>query len=126
VVAGDVTDADAVLVRVHTECPAGDLLGSVLCRCAGDLEAGLSAVSAADRGVVLYLRRSGPPSQRHHGPSGRCTRPTDRDHRVTAHVLLDLGIRSAVLLTDDPRDAPDLNDAGMPVIGCTPLQGPTT
>jgi 3,4-dihydroxy 2-butanone 4-phosphate synthase/GTP cyclohydrolase II len=122
-----VTDADAVLVRVHTECPAGDILGSVLCGCAGDLEAGLSAVSAADRGVVLYLRRSGPPaSQRHHGPSGRCTLPADPGHRVTAQVLLDLGIRSAVLLTDDPRHAPDLTDAGMPVIGCAPLRGPTT
>jgi 3,4-dihydroxy 2-butanone 4-phosphate synthase / GTP cyclohydrolase II len=122
VVAGDVTGADAVLVRRHDECPAGDLLGSVLCGCAGDLEAGLSAVSAANRGVVVYLRRSGPPaSQRHQGPSGSCTLPGDRGHRVTAHVLLDLGIRSAILLTDDPTHAPDLTDAGMPVIGRAPL-----
>ena len=127
VVAGGVTGADAVLVRAHDECPAGDLLGSVLCGCAGDLEAGLSAVSAADRGVLVYLRRSGPPpSQRHQGPSASCSPPGDRGHRVTAHVLLDLGIRSAVLLTDDPRHAPDLTDAGMPVIGRTPLSARRT
>jgi 3,4-dihydroxy 2-butanone 4-phosphate synthase / GTP cyclohydrolase II len=127
VVVGDVTDGDAVLVRVHTECPAGDLLGSVLCGCAADLEAALSTVSAADRGVVLYLRSSGPSaSRRHHGPSGRGTFPADPGPRITAQVLLDLGIRSAVLLTDDPRHAPDLTEAGMPVIGCAPLQGPTT
>jgi 3,4-dihydroxy 2-butanone 4-phosphate synthase/GTP cyclohydrolase II len=124
VVAGDVADAHAVLVRVHTECPAGDLLGSVQCGCAGDLEAALSAVAAADRGVVVYLRRSGPPTrERGHGPSGRGTLADTRGHRVTAHVLLDLGIRSAVLLTDDPRHALDLAAHGMPVIGSTPLQG---
>jgi 3,4-dihydroxy 2-butanone 4-phosphate synthase/GTP cyclohydrolase II len=119
VVAGDVTGAHAVLVRVHAECPAGDLLGSVGCTCAGDLDAGLSAIGAADRGVLVYLRRSGP--ERGHGSSGPGSPEPARDQRVTAHVLADLGLRSVLLLTDDPQQADELADLGVPVLRCVPL-----
>jgi 3,4-dihydroxy 2-butanone 4-phosphate synthase/GTP cyclohydrolase II len=44
-------------------------------------------------------------------------------HRLTAHVLLDLGVRSAVVLTDDARDAVALDGFGIPVAGVAPLQG---
>ncbi|SNX94687.1 3,4-dihydroxy 2-butanone 4-phosphate synthase / GTP cyclohydrolase II [Geodermatophilus sabuli] len=117
VVAGDVAGGEAVPVRVHVECLAGDLLGSVQCRCAGDLDAALAAVRASGQGVVVYLRGRRSPCERHAGaPSGgRGSRST---HRVAAHVLLDLGVRSAVVLADDPGDAIGLGRFGVPVVGC--------
>ncbi|MGY1638581.1 3,4-dihydroxy-2-butanone-4-phosphate synthase [Geodermatophilus sp. SYSU D00742] len=119
VVAGDVAGGEAVPVRVHVECLAGDLLGSVQCRCAGDLDAALTAVRTSGRGVVVYLRGSRPSCAGQAGaPSGG--RGPDSTHRVAAHVLLDLGVRSAVLLTDDPRDAAGLARFGVPVVGCAP------
>jgi 3,4-dihydroxy 2-butanone 4-phosphate synthase/GTP cyclohydrolase II len=124
VVAGDVAGAHAVLVRVHAECPAGDLLGSVGCTCAADLDAGLSAVGAAARGVLVYLRGSG--TERGRGSCGPGSLQTARDHRVTAHLLADLQVRSVVLVTDDPREADELADLGVRVARCVPLAATTS
>jgi 3,4-dihydroxy 2-butanone 4-phosphate synthase/GTP cyclohydrolase II len=119
VVAGDVAGADAVPVRVHVECLAGDLLGSLQCRCAGDLDAALTAVRTAGRGVVVHLRGHRPRCE----DSGDPSSTSESVHRLTAHVLLDLGVRSAVVLTDDARDAVALDGFGIPVAGVAPLQG---
>ncbi|SFK55326.1 3,4-dihydroxy-2-butanone-4-phosphate synthase [Geodermatophilus ruber] len=116
VVAGAVADADAVPVRVHDECLAGDLLGSVRCRCAGDLAAALDAVATAGNGVVVYVRGGAACGGQ---PTGVAV-PADRD-RVAAHVLRDLGVRSVVLLTDDHGHAGRLSAFGMPVVACAPL-----
>jgi 3,4-dihydroxy 2-butanone 4-phosphate synthase/GTP cyclohydrolase II len=118
VVAGAVDGADAVPVRVHVECPAGNLLGSLGCRCAGELDAALTAVREAGRGVVVYLR----------GHRPRCEgSPVAGAHRVAAHVLRDLGVGSAVVLGDGldggPDDATGLDGFGVPVAGCAPLPG---
>jgi len=55
-VKGEIGDGEAVLVRVHSECLTGDVLGSLRCDCGNQLDAALQAVAAEGRGVVLYMR----------------------------------------------------------------------
>ena len=118
-VAGEVRGRHAVPVRVHAECLRGDVLGSVQCGCAGDLDAALEAVVGAGHGAVVYVRGAAACDER----SRAADRPSVTGHRdrVAAHVLRDLGVRSAVLLTDDPEDAARLTTSGLPVVDCAPL-----
>src|SRR5207302_9747922 len=55
-IAGDVS-GDDVLVRVHSECLAGDVLGSQTCDCRAELEVSMRAIGEEGRGAVVYLRR---------------------------------------------------------------------
>src|SRR5205823_12934794 len=55
-VAGEIGDGEDVLVRVHSECLTGDVMGSLRCDCGPQLDAALTAVAAEGRGVVLYMR----------------------------------------------------------------------
>lgn len=123
-VRGDVSGAAPVLVRVHDECVAGDVLGSLRCRCAGRLAASLAAIDRAGRGVLVYLRgRHAPGLGLGHALRG-CTVRDEAADAVAAHVLRDLGVRRAVLLTDHPAEAAGLQAAGVEVAGQLPLESP--
>lgn len=82
-VMGDVEAAnrssDGVLVRVHSECLTGDILGSLRCDCGAQLEAALTAVAAEGCGVVVYLR----------GHEGR---GIGLAQKITAYALQDTGL----------------------------------
>lgn len=56
---GDLQDADEVLVRVHSECFTGDVLGSLRCDCGEQLDRALAMIAKEGRGVVIYLRQEG-------------------------------------------------------------------
>ena len=133
-VAGDLTDGDDVLVRVHSECLTGDAFGSLRCDCGPQLHAAMEAVATEGRGVVLYLRG-------HEGrgiglmdklrayrlqDGGRDTvdanldlgLPADaRDYGVAARILADLGVRSMRLLTNNPAKRAGLEEFGLTVTG---------
>ena len=87
---GDVAGRD-VPVRVHDECLAGDAFGSSSCGCGPRLQASLTAVAAAGRGVVLY-RRGGAGGSRCPAGAGRHDAGGDV---VAGQVLRDLGVRGA-------------------------------
>ena len=53
---GDAADAEAPLVRVHSECATGDIFGSLRCDCGLQLDGALAAIGAEGRGVVIYMR----------------------------------------------------------------------
>jgi 3,4-dihydroxy 2-butanone 4-phosphate synthase / GTP cyclohydrolase II len=53
---GDIGDGEDVLVRVHSECLTGDILGSARCDCGEQLDLALRLIEKAGRGVVVYLR----------------------------------------------------------------------
>ena len=136
-VAGDVTGED-VLVRVHSECLTGDAFGSRRCDCGPQLATSLDLVAAQGRGVVVYLRG-------HEGrgiglvqklrayeqqDAGSDTvdanlalgLPSDaRDYALAAHVLRDLGVRSARLLTNNPAKVAALEAYGVRVAARLPL-----
>ncbi|RBY78878.1 3,4-dihydroxy-2-butanone-4-phosphate synthase [Geodermatophilus sp. TF02-6] len=110
-VAGELGDGEDVLVRVHSECLPGDLLGSTSCDCGGQLRTALARVASAGRGVVLYLRgHEGRSTGRlhellshHREVAGRAGLPVDAwDCLVARRILADLGVRSMHLMTDDP------------------------
>ncbi len=132
-VRGQIGDGQDVLVRVHSECLTGDVFGSVRCDCGPQLESALRAVADAGRGVVLYMR----------GHEGRgigllhklqayqlqdlghdtvdanilLGLPVDaRDYGLAAQMLVDVGVRSLRLLTNNPEKRSGLNGHGLDVL----------
>ena len=136
---GRVADGDDLLVRVHSECLTGDVFGSMRCDCQAQLDASLAAVAAAGRGVVLYVRG-------HEGrgigllqklkayqlqDAGADTvdanlsqgLPADaRDYGTGAQILVDLGVRSMRLLTNNPAKRAALQGYGLRIAERVPLQ----
>jgi 3,4-dihydroxy 2-butanone 4-phosphate synthase/GTP cyclohydrolase II len=106
---GELGDGEGVLVRTHSECLRGDLLGSLNCNCRAHLDAALSAVAARGRGVVLYARsnRDVGGSAAIHMPSNASDKgipyshhnasAASRDQAACAQILRDLGVKSVRL-----------------------------
>jgi len=137
-VKGDIGNGEDVLVRVHSECLTGDVLGSLRCDCGPQLHEAMRTVAAEGRGVVLYVRG-------HEGrgigllhklkaytlqDSGRDTvdanldqgLPVDaRDYGTGASILADLGVRSMRLLTNNPTKRAGLEGYGLTIVGRVPL-----
>lgn len=129
-VRGDISGPEPVLVRVHNECLTGDVFGSQRCDCGSQLEESLSRIDEADRGVVVYLR----------GQEGRgiglahkiaAHRPQDSgrddvdsdhslglpiDYGIGAQILLELGVRSIKLITNNPANCEGLDGFGLEVV----------
>lgn len=138
IVKGDLKDQERVLVRVHSECLTGDVLGSMRCDCGEQLDAALKRIAEAGQGVVVYLRG-------HEGrgiglankikayqlqDQGRDTveanldlgLPVDiRDYEVAAHVLRHLGVKSIRLMTNNPRKMKKLADYGVLIAERVPM-----
>jgi GTP cyclohydrolase II len=135
-VRGDVTGADDVVVRLHSECLTGDALGSLRCDCRDQLAAALTAIGQMERGIVLYMRQEGRGigllnKIRAYGLQdyGYDTveanlalgfRDDERDYAVAAHMLESLKVRSIRLLTNNPRKLNDLTKYGIRVNGRIP------
>ncbi|PWW56999.1 bifunctional 3,4-dihydroxy-2-butanone-4-phosphate synthase/GTP cyclohydrolase II [Actinokineospora spheciospongiae] len=135
---GDLGDGEDVLVRVHSECLTGDVFGSLRCDCGPQLDAAQEAVAAEGRGVVLYMRG-------HEGrgiglmhklqayqlqDEGQDTVdanlalgvPADaRDYGTGAQILVDLGVKSMRLLTNNPAKRVGLEGYGLAVVDRVPL-----
>lgn len=56
---GDITNAEDVAVRVHSECLTGDAIGSLRCDCRDQLETSLKMIGQMDKGILLYMRQEG-------------------------------------------------------------------
>ena len=142
-VMGDVAGRENVLVRVHSECLTGDLLGSRRCDCGEQLARALEYIAAEEEGVLIYLRQEG----RGIGLRDKLLaynlqdqgfdtvdanlilghQADERDFSLAPLILADLGIKSVRLLTNNPDKIEALWSLGVPVtrrVALTPAVNP--
>src|SRR5438876_1521493 len=135
---GEIDGAESVLVRLHSECLTGDLLGSLRCDCGDQLRSALAMIGSAERGVLLYLDHEGRGiglfnKVRAYGLQDQGLDTVDanielglpvdaRDYSAAASVLHELGVRSVRLITNNPAKILGLEAEGVEVVERVPLE----
>ncbi len=130
-VMGAVAGATELLVRVHSECFTGDVLGSQRCDCGEQLHRAMRLIADAGRGLIIYLRQEG----RGIGLLNKLRaynlqdegydtvdanlrlghQADERDYTVAALILQDWGVRSIRLMTNNPTKIESLRGLGVDV-----------
>jgi 3,4-dihydroxy 2-butanone 4-phosphate synthase/GTP cyclohydrolase II len=138
-VLGDIGDGQDVMTRVHSECLTGDVFHSLRCDCGTQLDDAMRKIGAEGRGVLLYIRG-------HEGraiglahklqayelqEAGRDTVEANlelgfaadpRDYGIGAQILVDLGVRTMRLLTNNPAKRAGLEGYGLSIVERVSLQ----
>jgi 3,4-dihydroxy 2-butanone 4-phosphate synthase/GTP cyclohydrolase II len=138
-VKGDIAPDEPVLVRVHSQCLTGDILGSMRCDCGDQLSTALQMIEDDGRGVLLYMRQEGRgiglvnklkayvlqdngmdtvEANEHLG-----FKADQRDYGIGAQILVDLGVRKMRLLTNNPKKLVGLDGYGLDIVEQIPIKG---
>jgi 3,4-dihydroxy 2-butanone 4-phosphate synthase/GTP cyclohydrolase II len=140
IVHGEVAGKKDVLVRVHSSCFTGDTLGSLRCDCGEQLHRALQRIAQEERGVVLYMHQEG----RGLGLENKLKayalqdrgmdtveanealgfKPDLRQYGIGAQILVDLGLSSIRLMTNNPRKIVGIEGYGLKVTRRVPLEVP--
>ncbi len=137
-VKGDIGPEDEVLVRVHSECFTGDVLGSMRCDCGEQLLKALKMIEHEKKGVFVYMRQEG----RGIGLANKLKAyslqdcghdtveanialgfsPDLRDYGIGAQILKDIGVHRMRLMTNNPKKIKGLEGYGLTVVKRVPIE----
>ena len=138
VIKGEWKPGDAVLVRVHSSCATGDILGSKRCDCGEQLHKSLEMIEQEGRGVVIYMQQEG----RGIGLMNKMAayklqeqgydtvdanvhlgfKPDERDYGCGAQMLRHLGVSKMRLLTNNPTKRVGLEAYGLEIVENVPIE----
>ncbi len=134
---GDIDSSDKVLVRIHSECFTGDVIGSLRCDCGEQLNASMRLIAEHGAGVLIYLRQEG----RGIGLLSKLQAyelqdegydtveanlmlghgADERDYTIGARILQDLKVETVRLITNNPEKIESLEQDGLRVAERIPL-----
>lgn len=142
-VKGNIGDGQDVIVRVHSECLTGDILGSARCDCGNQLDLAMQEINRVGRGVLVYLRghegRGIGLGHKLHAynlqDKGHDTVEANlelglsidsREYGIGAQILRDIGVQTMRLMTNNPAKFIGLKGYGLAVVGRVPVVSPIT